>query len=666
MLQTRRVRFAHLRRPPLAATLRRLPGAAWDRVLAADPGLVRLTLAVRGTLSTAIAGYAAVLAGQWLGVPDLLFASGVTFALIAPFLMREPTRRQRRHTLLALALPSAAATLLTGLLHGLGVLGDAWLIALVFLCYLLHPRHPRMIGIGLMAVITTYIGLYLELPRATLPLQLLSVAAAVPLTALACFVLVPLDPAVTLRRTVRAVQWRAAEVLHSARLVADGDTTASPARLRRDLARLTEAALVADDLLALLRPEGREAMRRGLIGLELATARLTDAQPGAGSAGRRGAARLHLHALRMRRGEPYALPSGLLERGSLLAMLVELGHAVHALGVAASGMVADREAPPAPLPPGPFAWRMATRVTLAAILAMAAGMALSPQRWFWAVITVYVVFLNARSRGDAFYKGGQRMGGTLLGIVSGLVLATLLAGDARLETVSLLLSVFGMYYFILVSYTLGIFCVTVMLGLLYGMLGASLESLLVLRLEETAIGATCAIVVAAFVLPDRTRDQVRRSGRAVLATLSEAVRASRLALSGAPATPMEAIRRVDRQVADLRLALAPFTAGRSLLRRSAVERPVPALLDCVHWARSLAVASQGGPHDHALARRAWQVEARLARLAGLEAEAPPPDGPAIPGAAAEAGTALARLDESLGLLEQRLEIGTLAGFRLER
>ena len=84
-------------------------------------------------------------------------------------------------------------------------------------------------------------------------------------------------------------------------------------------------------------------------------------------------------------------------------------------------------------PPGPLAWRLATRVTLAAGLAMAGGMALSPQRWFWAVMTVYVVFLNARSRGDTIYKGIQRLGGTLLGIGSGLVLATACAGDARLR-----------------------------------------------------------------------------------------------------------------------------------------------------------------------------------------------------------------------------------------
>jgi hypothetical protein len=144
-------------------------------------------------------------------------------------------------------------------------------------------------------------------------------------------------------------------------------------------------------------------------------------------------------------------------------------------------------------------------------------MALSPQRWFWAVITVYLVFLGARSRGDTIYRGLQRVGGTILGIASGLVLATFAAGHPGLETALLLLSVFGMFYYITVSYTVGIFCVTVLLGLLYGMMGAPVETLLVLRLEETAIGAAAGILVATFVYPVRTRDQVMRSGRAVLA-----------------------------------------------------------------------------------------------------------------------------------------------------
>jgi hypothetical protein len=672
----------HKRRGALARAIRvaGLPLVALQEHLAtSDPGLVRLTLAARGTLSVFLTAVAALLGARLLGAPLQEFAAGVTLSMMGPFLMRELTQRQRQRTLLTLMLSAGAATVGTALLHGHGPAGDSCFLVLVFLCFLLHPRSPRMVGVGLVAVVTSYVGLYLGLPPATLPVQLLSLVLATPVIAFACFVAVPLNPAATLRRTVAAAQGRAAQVLRSAGRI----TGEAPApggaikRLRRDLVRLNEAALAADDQLALLHPDGRDAVRSGLIALELAAARLIEALR-AGTPGPRHAMRLRLHGQRMRQGGRHASAAGLLERGTLRATLVELGHAGHALGAAAQEIAPAWEAPPAAgSPPGPLAWRTAMRVTLAAALAMAGGMALSPQRWFWAVLTVYVVFLNARSRGDTIHKGLQRLFGTLLGIASGLVLATLLASSQVLQAAALLLSVFGMFYLFLASYTAGIFCVTVMLGLLYGMLGAAPEALLMLRLEETAIGAAAAILVAAFVLPVRTRDQVLRSGHAVLVSMLDVVRSSRQALSGVPgALPMQAMRQVDRQVADLRLALAPLTAGRLLFRRSTLERPVPALLDCVHWARVLAAASQGGaapPHAAGLVGQAKQIEARLTELAGLatihagtgrpETSRPEAQPPGVDPASAEA--ALARLAAAVETLAGRMEVGRQAGFALD-
>jgi uncharacterized membrane protein YccC len=637
-------------------------GTLWraipDWVAARDPGLARLSLATRGTISVVLSTLAAMLAARVLHVPIVEFASGITYSLMGPFLTREPTLRQRQWGLLILVLPAMAATVATAVLHGAGPAGDSFFLVLVFLCFLLHPRNPRAIGIGLVAVVITYVGLYLELPPATLPSQLGSIVAALPITAFACFVIVPVNPAATLRLAVRAVRWRAVRALHSASGASDA---AGVQRLRRDLVRLSEATLAADDQLAVLQPIGREAVRAGLISLELTTARLINALRTERVRPRHGL-RLALHERRMRMGRPYTMDPGMLEPGTLRATLVEMGHQVHGLGVAAAAMRTATTGAPAsaPLPPGPLGWRLATRVTLAAALAMAGGMALSPQRWFWAVITVYLVFLNTRSRGDAIYRGVQRVAGTLFGMASGLVLATVLADQESLQTGALLLSLFGMYYFITTSYTAGIFCVTVLLGLLYGMLGASLETLLVLRLEETAIGALAAVLVAAFVMPQSTRAQVMRSGHGVLAALLGAVRASRAVLEGTgpDAAPLAAMRQVDRQVADLRTALAPLTVGRTLLRRTAVERPVPALLECVHWTRVLSVGCRGA--GSAMASQAAAVEQRLAALAAHDPV--PPAEPIDDGS--EVGVALAQLNAAVDVLSERLEIGALEGFGL--
>ena len=651
-------------------------GAVLDRAAASDPGLLRLLMASRGTSAVFLTTVAAVGLAHVLHVQPVEFAAGITLSLMAPFFMREPNRVQRQRTLLTLALPAAGAAVATTLLHGQGRLGDTFFLVLVFVGFLLQARSPRAIAIGLMAVIVSYVGLYLELPPATLPVQLLSVVVAVPVTWIACFVLLPIRQVATLRRTVRAVQGRAAAVLHDGGALA-ADDPASVRRLRRSLARLNEAALAADDQLALLYPVRSAPLRLHLMDLELAAARLaqlllTAPAPtlAAKQDDRRAAVRLRIHERRLRQGRWTPRHTRIGEakpRSQTAAALADIARAASELGQAGAALpVAAPPAPVVPPPPGPLAWRVALRVTLASAIAMAGGMALSPQRWFWAVITTYVVFLNTRSRGDTVYKGVQRLIGTLLGLVAGLTIASLLAGDGRAESAVLLACVFGMYYLFLVSYTLGIFCVTVLLGLLYSQLGASVEPLLVLRLEETAIGAAAAILVAVFVLPLRTRDQVKQSGTGVLRALAAALGVCRRALAGeAGALPVPAMRAVDRQVADLRLALLPLIAGRFMLRRTESERPVPALLDCVHWARMLAVACLAP--DPAAAERLGAIERRLVALADGERPVPevPADRPPAMPAKSAVTTALDRLEDATATLTERLAIGALHGFRLE-
>ena len=255
-------------------------------------------------------------------------------------------------------------------------------------------------------------------------------------------------------------------------------------RLRRSLARLNEVALAADDQLSMLYPVRSVPLRLHLMDLELAAARLASAPLDGMKLGgngdpirtRRDAARLQLHARRLRLGRWTARHMRL----STIESVSEIGAGLAdiARAAAAFGQVAAElpvHAKPQPVPkavPGPLAWRVALRVTLASAISMAGGMALSPQRWFWAVITTYVVFLGTRSRGDTLYKGVQRLGGTLLGLVAGLSLAAALEGNGPAEAVTLLAATFGMYYLFLVSYTLGIFFVTVLLGLIYSLLGA--------------------------------------------------------------------------------------------------------------------------------------------------------------------------------------------------
>ena len=126
----------HMRRDRLGRTVTVLGQAlagVGDRMVASDPGLLRLGMALRGTSAVFLMTVAAIVLGRVFGTSPVDFAAGVTLSMMAPFLMREPTRRQRQRTLVLLVLPAAGAEVATTLLHGQGVLGESFfLVALVF------------------------------------------------------------------------------------------------------------------------------------------------------------------------------------------------------------------------------------------------------------------------------------------------------------------------------------------------------------------------------------------------------------------------------------------------------------------------------------------------------------------------------------------------------
>jgi uncharacterized membrane protein YccC len=470
-----------------------------------------------------------------------------------------------------------------------------------------------------------------------------------------------------LQRAVRSVQRRAARVLREARATI-GTQRPSPA-LQRHLARLNDAALAAEDQLEVIDEASRTALRLQLFDMEQAVTQLM-ALLASETLPDRLHARLTVAERRLRHDRPKtALPFATTPPPHAIHdALVAMNHAAVQLSQGAGQAVASPAWRPlgAPTVRGPLAWRMAFQVTLASVFAMAGGMALSPQRWFWAVISVYIVFLNARSRGEAIYRGLHRIAGTLAGLFAGLLIAVATADNIPAECAVMLLAVFSLYYFYAISYGIAIFSVTILLGMLYGMMGSPLEPVLLLRLEETAIGVFAAMLAAAFVLPVHTRHQVTLSGQAVLRALQDVVRLSRQSLAGQGGlAPIEAVRRLDRQIVDLRRSLTPLTAGRFVLRRGRSARSVTALLACAQWARSLAAASRLPNQADAelLAPQANLVEARITAMLDPSVSQLPP-GPVAAGDGT-AATALHNLDLALLTLSERLRSNVLDGFALD-
>src|SRR5699024_7893447 len=163
----------------------------------------------------------------------------------------------------------------------------------------------------------------------------------------------------------------------------------------------------------------------------------------------------------------------------------------------------------------------AIQVAIAGGLAIAAGRALSPERYYWAVIAAFIMFSGTATRSETFLKGLNRVVGTALGLMVAVGLAELTAGHPIEIVVTIILSMFCGFYLLRVGYAYMIFFVTIMVAQLYTIFNEFTPGLLVLRLEETATGAVVGFAVATLLVPLSTRDTVRSARRELLSTLAE-------------------------------------------------------------------------------------------------------------------------------------------------
>lgn len=211
--------------------------------------------------------------------------------------------------------------------------------------------------------------------------------------------------------------------------------------------------------------------------------------------------------------------------------------------------------------------RTAFQVATGSALAIGGGELLSPQRWYWAVFTCWVVFISTTSTGEILVRGCRRLVGTVAGVITGLALSALIGGHTWPAFALAILSVFGMYYTTAVSYTLMSFFVTTMIGMLYTLLHVLTPGVLVVRIEETALGIACGLAAALLVLPARTRERTDRLLHEVLERLRAVLSRSLARMGGEPVGDLigEA-RAMDSALDSLRLAVQPLITPISPLR----------------------------------------------------------------------------------------------------
>ncbi|WP_345815369.1 FUSC family protein [Paraburkholderia sp. PREW-6R] len=531
-----------------------------DRLLVTDPGLVRLHNALRVALAVLLTGMVTIAWAVSRHQPVTLVAPAILFAMVAPLFVREAKRRAWFTTLVCLYACACACFAAASLLSRNALSGDAGFLVVMFVGMLCQACGPRALGCAMLGVVCFYLGLYLH-PAATHLAQALLLSVVGPaMVALVGRVLVPARAAVSLRLAVHTVTLRASRVLQSPNAA--------------HLSALNEAALSLEEQLALLNHPKTDTIRERIVEVEVAAGQHAFASSPANSG-----AQATTDALR----HAIARLAKMAYRRDMQRALS--GAEANSVALTAAQRLADLR--------GKLCWLPATRATTAAFLAMLIGHSLSPERWFWAVITTFVVFLGTRSRADTVYRGAQRMAGTVGGALVSVLLVAPLHDSPLLLVAAMVLCVFGWAYFILSAYAPGVFFITVLVGLVYGELGFAMGPLVELRIEEVLVGCVVSFAVAILMMPLATTRHVETRLGAVLAALRDVVRLAgsteHAQVSGTDThtDTRPAMRRLDRSWHDLRLALRPLQTQRVVVWNPDVELATGSLLCCLHWARVL-------------------------------------------------------------------------------
>ena len=240
----------------------------------------------------------------------------------------------------------------------------------------------------------------------------------------------------------------------------------------------------------------------------------------------------------------------------------------------------------------PYA-RIAIQMGIAVGAAIIVGDAISGRRFYWAVIAAFITFMGANTAGEQMRKSIFRVAGTVVGVIVGSVLAHLVGDVVWLQIVVIMVSLFLGLYLFRVNYAFMTIGITVMVSQLYVELDEFSNSLLLLRLAETAVGAGVAILTVLLVLPLHVGRVARVAARQQLEALADLADRSldRLAdpasVAGSDLELRAAARRVDVAYQALVATIRPM---RTPLFGSLAERVAGFLAMAVaarHYTRSL-------------------------------------------------------------------------------
>ncbi|HEX5811357.1 MAG TPA: FUSC family protein [Pseudonocardia sp.] len=661
------------------------------RLVAADPGLRRMRAAAQVIVAVALAVGITLPVLAALGQPSVAVAPAAVVATVSLLAVRDGGRRGVLTTLL-MPVPAIVSFALAAFTRGSPLLGELVFLAVMFAAVYIRRFGEAAFAAGMAAFMSFFLALLLQVSFATLPAMAGAAVLGACCAVLSRFVLLREHPDRAWRSAVRALRARITTLLHAVDdLGEQPDSAQRRGRVHDELLRLNATALSLGsgyDALNSLPQEQADELRGRVLDVELAAGALVAAvdgllgQPVEESA-RPAVARV-TEAL-------YDDVECAAEVSRDVADRLDgagspaVGMAVRRLAAAAADLSAASAAMPGAPNPGPPAapdepveaagppqaaedegprglrptTRTAVQVVVAGALSIVVGNLVAPGQWYWAVITAFVVFAAAASRGELLVRTSARVVGTLCGVVAGAAVAILVSGHLVLQVAVVLVCMFLGFYLLPVSYALMTFFVTTMIGVLYSLLGRFSIGFLEIRLVETVVGAAAGAVAALIVLPIRTWGVVADRAKAFHSSVAGLLRSAAEDLgagAGAGVRPLAAsAREVDDRMHALLAGASPLGSFRFGEGQARYQRWRQLVSSCAAatraFARTVPVAAATSDPD---------TRARLGELATAVADLAEAAGPADGRAATALAARAYDLEETLVDVVEALHAGPTA------
>jgi uncharacterized membrane protein YccC len=579
-----------------------------DWFVANDPAASRLRQASRVTLTITISFCILfVIHLAFVPLPQIAYALGILLSIQGGLTVRDRLPAEQFVTRLLGCLAGIVVVALAAVLESYRPLSDLAFLAIIFAASWGRALGVRWNAVGMFAFMSYFMGAYFRPTLGEMPLVALGPIVAALVAHSVRIFLLPDNWRRDLLRALESVRSRVNQILvELAACVADRHLTENEVRiLTQSEDRLKEAVLMAESFIpkqsdeapAIDSPAFDVAMRLFDVHLAAESVIVLSQQSLPSFA--------LVHAILDQDKATVVRETANLEtledksQGETLRALLWLRDARDALHetIEAGRRDGFSSVESAVVATPPVKWprlsladpamRSAMQITIAAGLAMVLGLLVSRERWFWSVLTAFLVFTNTTSRGDTALKALQRLLGTVLGIGIGMLLAALCAGHPAAALLLSLLSIFLGFYFLQISYGAMTFFITIVLCLVYGITGALSFDLLKVRLGETMIGALAGALVAYLVFPSKTRSALDAALLKWYDALKRLLNAARA--DGPGAEIIQISQSLDAAYRDVTTAARPFGSSWYLVKRPGhIRQTLAILMAGTYWARVFA------------------------------------------------------------------------------